>query len=79
MQVAFHIYRLPKLLLATVVDQLYLMKKVFIEKFHASSMKLPVPEFHHYFLRGWCHPITVCYPANRTDDQLQSFRQVNVS
>lgn len=36
------------------------------------------PDYFEYLLPSWLHPITVCYPKNKNEDDLLEYRKVSI-
>jgi len=59
---------------------LHNLKKAVLNSHKLVSMKfssntMSIPEFNDFYLPGWLHPITICYPANKPDEALADYRK----
>ncbi|CAK8684531.1 unnamed protein product [Clavelina lepadiformis] len=48
---------------------------VWLESYNKTSTSLPVLQFFDFNVPGWCHPVSICYPANQSDDDLAQYRR----
>ena len=76
---SFLYYRLYEQLLESLTRQKTMLEQTaqLITSVDGGKAKLiGKPEYFEYLLPSWLHPITVCYPKNKNEDDLLEYRKV---